>query len=156
MLIYMYWFNLLTISLLCVYVKLLFALILLCVSQCTMRGIYIAYGNCKQDPSYYECCPRKCNPGITHNPNKVFKTVNNRHILHLVTQQHHSKINLIQIKVRRLKPITLPLSEKLLRVNYHLCKLHTLDTAFELHQSSENTNRYFHIIDMMYFLENIY
>ena len=76
MLIYMYWFNLLTISLLCVYVKLLFALILLCVSQCTMRRIYIAYGNCKQHPSYYECCPMKCNPGITHNPNKVFKTVN--------------------------------------------------------------------------------
>ena len=70
-----------------------------------------------------------------------------RHILHLVTQHHHSKIDRIQFKIRRLKPITLPMSEKLLRVNYHLCKLHTLDTAFGMHQSSENTNRYFHIID---------
>ena len=40
----------------------------------------------------------------------------------------------------------IPLSGNTLRVCYHLCIRHTLDTVFELHQSSENTHRYFHII----------
>ena len=31
-------------------------------------------------------------------------------------------------------------------VCYHLCIRHAFDTVFELHQSSENTHRYFHVI----------
>ena len=38
------------------------------------------------------------------------------------------------------------LSGSTLRVSYPLCIRHTLGTVFELHQSSENTHRYFHII----------
>ena len=39
-----------------------------------------------------------------------------------------------------------PLSGNTFRVSYHLCIHHTLGTVFELHQSSENMHRYFHII----------
>ena len=38
------------------------------------------------------------------------------------------------------------LSGNTVRVSYHSCIRHTLGMVFELHQSSENTHRYFHII----------
>ena len=41
---------------------------------------------------------------------------------------------------------TVSLSGNTFRVSYHLCIRHTLGTVFELHQSSENTHRYFHFI----------
>ena len=40
----------------------------------------------------------------------------------------------------------LSLSGNTLRVSYHLCTRQTLGAVFELHHSSENTHRYFHII----------
>ena len=39
------------------------------------------------------------------------------------------------------------LSGNTLCVGYHLCIRHILGTVFELYQSSENTHRYFHIIN---------
>ena len=41
---------------------------------------------------------------------------------------------------------TISVSGNKVRVCYHLCIRHTLDTVFELHQSSENKQGYFHII----------
>ena len=38
------------------------------------------------------------------------------------------------------------LSGNTIRVSYHLCTRHALGKVFELHQSSENMHRYFHII----------
>ena len=42
--------------------------------------------------------------------------------------------------------LTSTVSGNKVRVCYHLCIRHTLDTVFELHQSSENKHRYFLII----------
>ena len=53
-------------------------------------------------------------------------------------------VNLKSYVSKTIKGIAL--SGNTLRVSYHLCIRHTLDTVFELHQSSENTIRYFHII----------
>ena len=44
-------------------------------------------------------------------------------------------------------PFPYSLSGNTLRVGYHLCIRHILGTVFELYQSSENTHRYFHIIN---------
>ena len=45
-------------------------------------------------------------------------------------------------------PLKSTLTGNTLRVSYHLnvCIRHSLSTVFELHQSSETTHRYFHII----------
>ena len=67
----------------------------------------------------------------------VVLITNNRHLLYA-----YSTSDLVEVKFK----LTYSLSGNTFRVSYHLCIRHTLGTVFELHQSSENTHRYFHII----------
>ena len=67
----------------------------------------------------------------------------------LIREQYNGKGTMRAFMVLPLVVPLVPiaLSGNTLCVSYRLCIRHTLGTVFELHQSSENTHRYFQIIE---------